>query len=62
MVAQSCSLEGWPSLGNIGGLFVGVGNLEDSEILVVAADDLDANGEALWREAGRDGDGRVACD
>ncbi len=37
-----------------------MGDLEDVEVAVVASDDLDADGEAFWREAGRDGDGRVA--
>ncbi len=36
--------NGGAALGEAGGLFEGVGQLQDAEVLVVAADDLDAYG------------------
>ncbi len=46
-------------LAESGGLLEGVGELEDGEILLVAADDLNADGESFGSEAGRHGGSRV---
>src|SRR5438094_9596723 len=46
----------------LGGLLEGVGELQDAEVVAVAADDLDADREPVGREAGGDRDGRVAGD
>ena len=59
-MVHSC-LKRRSSGGGDGGLFVGVGHLKDTEVTVVSAYDLDAYGEAFRGEAGRDGDGWVAC-
>lgn len=48
------------ALGEICGLLEGVGELQDGEIGVVAADDLQAHGQAFGREAGGDGSRGVA--
>src|SRR5579864_3589274 len=47
-------------LAKAGGLFEGVGQLQDTEIRLVAADDLDADGEAFRREAAGDRGSRIA--
>src|SRR5580692_3402885 len=47
-------------LAEAGGLFEGVGHLQDAEVLLVAADDLDADGEAFRGEAAGDRRGRIA--
>src|SRR6267378_4173659 len=43
-------------------LFEGVGELQDAEVVAVAADDLDAYRKIVWRESGGDRDRRVAGD
>src|SRR5438876_6962800 len=46
----------------LGGLLEGVGELQDAEVVAVAADDLDADREPVGREAGGDRVRRVAGD
>jgi len=41
-------------------MFEGVGELEDAEVLLVAADDLEADGQAVGREACGHGNSRIA--
>ncbi len=43
-----------------GGLLKSVGQLEDAEVVPVAADDLDADGQAFGRESARDRDRGMA--
>src|SRR5439155_14389336 len=46
----------------LGGLLEGVGELQDAEVVAVAADDLDADRKPFGGEAGGHGDRRVAGD
>ena len=57
--AQLKGDTGTPSA-EVGGLFEGVGELEDAEVLLVAADDLQADGQAFGREACGHGSSGIA--
>jgi hypothetical protein len=44
----------WALFAEAGGLFEGMGHLQDAEVCFVAADDLQSNGKTFRREAAGD--------
>src|SRR2546428_13991589 len=54
--------ERWAAFPGLRCLLEGVGELQDAEVVAVAADDLQADRKPVGREAGGDRDRRVAGD
>ncbi len=52
MIREIAQLKGdtGTAFAEVVGLFVGVGKLEDSKVLLIAADNLEANRETFGRE------------
>src|ERR1700751_1786124 len=52
--------DGRAAAGDVGGLLEGVGELQDAPVVVMPADDLEADGQAALRKGAGDGRGGVA--
>src|SRR6267378_4360197 len=59
---EDLSRKRWAAFPELGGLLEGVGELQDAEVVAVAADDLQADRKPFGCEAGGHRDRRVAGD
>src|SRR5207247_7324737 len=62
LLTEDLCRKRWAAFPELGGLLEGVGELQDAEVVAVAADDLDADRKPFGGEAGGHGDRRVAGD
>src|SRR2546426_4312100 len=62
VLSEDLRRERWAAFPELGGLLEGVGELQDAEVVAVAADDLQADRKPVGRESGGDRDRRVAGD